>query len=153
MMHRVTFRAGVGAIILNAEGQVLAFRRTKPPQVWQMPQGGMDRGEDPRDTVFREVEEETGITRDKLALLDEHPDWVAYEFPPERRSDETRGQIHKWFVLRFEGDDADIDPEGADSAEFSEWRWMAMTELAEETAFFKRDVYRKLLAHFADRFA
>jgi putative (di)nucleoside polyphosphate hydrolase len=152
--HGVTFRAAVGAVIVGQRGRVLACERSKRPDAWQLPQGGIDEGEEPRDALFREVEEETSIPPEKLELLAEHPEWLAYELPPERRGGKHgRGQVQKWFLLRYTGQDGDIDLDRATSHEFRAWRWQSLAELAEEVVEFRRPIYRRLLADFGTHLA
>lgn len=147
----MTFRAGVGAVVIDADGRVLACERADVPGAWQLPQGGLDAGEEPRDAVLRELEEETSLRPSALSILDEHPEWLAYEHPPEhRRPTHGRGQVQKWFLLRFDGADGDIDVEHAATPEFRACRWMRLTELADETISYRQPVYRKLAERFAD---
>ena len=143
------YRASVGAVIVNTAGEVLAFERSGIADAWQLPQGGLEAGEEPRDAVVREIFEETGITAQNLTLLAEHPRLLSYELPPEMRSAKTgRGQTQRWFLFRFEG-----NPEAIElpvDGEFNAWRWMGLTELAESTAPFRQDVYRQLALQFAN---
>jgi putative (di)nucleoside polyphosphate hydrolase len=146
----LTFRAGVGALVIDARGLVLACERAERPGSWQLPQGGLDGDEEPSAAVLRELEEETGIGRDCVQLLAEHPEWIAYEVPLERRRAELgRGQVQRWFLLRFLGTDRDIDLGKQQPPEFRAWRWMPMSELIELVIEFRRPVYRKLAAQFA----
>lgn len=153
-MSDVTFRACVGAAILDPRGYVLACERSKRSGSWQLPQGGLLPGEAPLDAALREVEEETGIPAERLHLLDEHPDWLAYELPEERRGDKHgRGQVQRWFLFRLDGDESAIDLGRASSDEFSKWRWQRLNELAEQVVPFKRTVYRKLVTRFRPHLA
>ena len=137
------FRAGAGAVITNGKGLVLALERAGIAGAWQLPQGGLKRGEKPLDAVCREVAEETGIERSALELLDSAPEPLAYELPPEARSDKTgRGQVQYWFLFRFRGRDGSIDP--ARGVEFRAWRWLPFLELIDLTVEFRRPVYRRL---------
>ncbi|TNF90392.1 MAG: RNA pyrophosphohydrolase [Gammaproteobacteria bacterium] len=142
------FRASVGAVIVNARGQALAFERSGIPGAWQLPQGGLEAGEEPVEAVFREVFEETGIRQQELTLVRQHPDLLSYELPEEWRSEKTgRGQTQYWFLFRFNGDETRIElPE---NGEFSTWKWLPLAELAEMTATFRQAVYRRLAADFA----
>lgn len=146
-MSKEFFRANVGAIIVDTTGYVLACKRADlEHDAWQLPQGGMDQGETPREAVYREIEEETGIAPAQLVLLDEATEWMAYELPAAYRSARTgRGQVQKWFVFRFVGSDEDIHP---DQREFSDWRWSTLMGLSEHVVEFRRPIYRKLLAEF-----
>lgn len=104
------FRAGVGAVILNGCGTVFAIERKAAPGSWQLPQGGLDAGEDPLQGIFREVFEETGIKQGDLKLLGQYPEPLAYELPAEYRKPKTgRGQVQYWFLFRYHGDEKRID--------------------------------------------
>jgi putative (di)nucleoside polyphosphate hydrolase len=142
------FRANVGALIVDERGRVLAFQRAAPMTLaWQLPQGGLEVGEQPIEGVLREIHEETGIRAERLRLLREAPSWLAYELPERYRSDKTgRGQAQKWFLFAFVGDDEDIKPDGS---EFLSWRWMDPGELLQLAVEFRRPVYQQLFAMFA----
>jgi putative (di)nucleoside polyphosphate hydrolase len=141
------FRAGAGALILNDNGQVLAFERKGIPGAWQLPQGGLDSGEEPMVAAYREVEEETGITSADLKLLDETPCLTVYELPPDYRKPHTGlGQVQYWYTFRFTGTE-DVITLG-DGKEFSAWRWMRIEELIERTIAFRKEVYRTLMQRF-----
>ena len=136
MTESKPYRPNVGIALFNASGQVLIGRRFRddgpeiilPGLEWQMPQGGIDADENPRDAVMRELWEETGVV--SANYLGE-TDWLTYEFPPydgppSHRLAKFRGQRQKWFALRFTGDDAEIDPltpRNGQPAEFDQWRW------------------------------
>jgi putative (di)nucleoside polyphosphate hydrolase len=120
-----------------------------------MPQGGVDPGEEPYAAALRELAEETGVT--SVSLLAEAPDWLTYEIPTEilHRSWRARyrGQRQKWFALRFEGDESEINidhPPGGHKPEFDGWRWEPMDKLPDLIIPFKRAVYEKVVAEFAD---
>lgn len=150
------FRANVGALVVDDEGQVLALERSDVPGAWQLPQGGLDEGEDPEDGVLREMEEAIGLGPDLLRILDEHPRWLAYELPPEHRSARHgRGQVQKWYLVRFLGDDRDIDlnPRDVDEPEFGRHAWMRMDELADSAWRVRQPVYRELARHFSTTLA
>ena len=145
-------------MLLNSSGLVWVGRRIakyekdRAEQMWQMPQGGIDKGEQPRDAAFRELEEETGTT--KASLIAETDDWLTYDLPPEvlgvALKGKYRGQKQKWFAMRFEGDDSDIDiaPEKGEKAEFDDWKWVAMSELPGLIVPFKRQVYLQVIEAF-----
>jgi putative (di)nucleoside polyphosphate hydrolase len=137
------FRAGVGAVIQRGDGMVLAFRRVDDPDAWQLPQGGLEAGEEPLDALFREIAEETGIERSHIELLSHTPKLLAYELPGEYRSRKTgRGQVLYWFNLSFMGADEHITL--GDGKEFSAWRWMPLDELVSIVAPFRRETYTQL---------
>ena len=141
------FRAGVGAVISDGRGRVLAIERSDTRDAWQLVQGGLEKGEAPIDAVLREVREETGIAPDRLRLLDECPEPLAYELPPHARSAKTgRGQVQYWFLFRFLGGDDDVrlPAEGESRA----WHWMPLATVVSGAVAFRRRVYERLLERF-----
>ena len=141
-----SFRAGVGAVILNTEGKVLALERKDIPGAWQLPQGGLE-DETPLEAVKREIHEETGIEAGDLKLLSEGSKLLAYELPPEARSKKTgRGQVQYWFLFRFIGQETAITL--GDQEEFSAWKWMSMDKLVAKIVSFKQPVYQELAKEF-----
>lgn len=144
------FRANVGAMIVGDGGAVLAFERIDREGFWQMPQGGLDVGEDPARAVLREVAEETGLAPEDLELLAECPEWLAYELPePLRRPHLGRGQVQKWYCYRLVADPSRIRLDADGTPEFRAWRWMDMEELMRTTTPFRVPVYRQLAQHFS----
>jgi putative (di)nucleoside polyphosphate hydrolase len=144
------FRAATAAVIIDNNGRVLAFERSDIPGAWQFPQGGLNQGEPPIEGVLREIFEETGIAEQRLELLSEHPDWIAYELPdhvPAKKK--FRGQVQKWFLFRFKGRDKDIDLSRATDDEFCNWRWMNMSEVIDLTIPFRRRTYHKIAEGFS----
>ncbi|WP_291869797.1 RNA pyrophosphohydrolase [Bradyrhizobium sp.] len=157
------YRPNVGIALFDASGRVLIGRRFRddgpeiilPGLEWQMPQGGIDADEDPREAVMRELWEETGV---KHARHLGETDWLTYEFPrydgpPSHRLAQFRGQRQKWFALRFTGDDADIDPltpRNGQPAEFDQWRWERLDRVADLVVPFRREVYRTVAREFAE---
>lgn len=156
------YRPCVGAMVLNADGGVWIGRRMKEgnteysgsPLLWQMPQGGIDPGEEPGPAALRELYEETGIT--SVSLLAETDDWLTYDLPGHLLGiglkGKYRGQKQKWFVYRFEGDDSEIrinPPPDGHKAEFDTWRWGDISELPALIVPFKRPVYEELVRRFA----
>lgn len=154
------YRANVGAALFNRHGRVFVARRAHTsnaegaPGGWQMPQGGIDAGEDPRGAVLRELAEEIGT--DRAEIVGEHPDWLTYDLPPEllgrALGGRYRGQRQRWFALRFRGDDADIRLDLDPHPEFDAWRWAELAELPGLAVAFKRPIYAILAVSFA-RFA
>jgi putative (di)nucleoside polyphosphate hydrolase len=143
------FRANVGIAVVNADGEVLALERYEFPGSWQLPQGGIDEGEEPADAARRELREETGLGWDQVELLGEHPRWLAYELEPDMRKPDTgRGQVQKWFVVRLVEPDARIDIDAIDERkghpEFRAFAWMTPTELVRRAARFRLPVYEPL---------
>lgn len=146
-----TFRAGVGAIIVDGEGKVLALERKGFSGAWQLPQGGLEVGEEPRKAVEREINEETGINEKDLERLSEEPPLLAYELPKSMRSKKTgRGQAQLWFLYRFKGSNLSITL--GDKKEFQQWEWMPMEELVtrvKRSAPFRVAVYQELAKCFS----
>jgi len=147
-------------MVLNREGRVWIGRRADAGpqnegwgQWWQMPQGGIDEGEDPAKAALRELAEETGIV--SVEMIAEAPDWYVYDLPPhlvgKAWGGRFRGQTQKWFAVRFTGDDSEIDisREPEHEAEFDDWRWAPVSALAEMVVPFKRDVYAQVVLAFA----
>lgn len=137
------FRANVAALITRGD-QVLAFERLDYPGSWQCPQGGLDVGEEPTSAIWREVAEETGLTKKQLRLVGEYPDWLTYQHPVEQRHKfRNYGQTQRWFRFEFIGDESDIS---IDNREFSAWQWMDIATLLERVPSFKQAVFQKLQA-------
>ncbi len=156
------YRPCVGLALFNPAGLVFVGRRanrslrehTAPGHEWQMPQGGIDAGEQPIEAAYRELREETNVS--SVSLLAEAPDWLSYDLPREIGREawrgKYRGQSQKWFAFRFDGDESEIDilnPGGGHKPEFDAWRWVPLTETAELIIPFKRDVYREVVRLFA----
>jgi len=145
------YRLGVGAVLFNASGQVLVAQRIDTPgEAWQMPQGGIDADEDPRETVLRELQEEIGTAQAKI--IGECAGWLTYDLPKTLRKDvwkgRYRGQKQKWYALRFLGTDADIDLTAHKHPEFSAWKWVDIEDTPGLIVPFKRDLYREIVATF-----
>ena len=152
------YRPCVGIMLLNHQNLVWIGRRIPKwegdgsPYLWQMPQGGIDKGESAEEAAFRELEEETGATR--ASILERTRGWLRYDLPPEAlgkaMKGRFRGQEQKWFAMRFEGDDADINiaPEKGEKPEFDSWRWEPMANLPDMVVPFKRDVYVQVVEAF-----
>jgi putative (di)nucleoside polyphosphate hydrolase len=154
-MSLLPYRLNVGAALFNREGLVFVGRRADLPasigDAWQMPQGGIDAGEDPRAAVLRELAEEIGTAR--AEILGEHEEWFEYDLPAElvgrAFGGRFRGQRQRWFALRFLGDDADIRLDADAHPEFSAWRWVRLAEAPALTVPFKRAIYERIAADFA----
>jgi putative (di)nucleoside polyphosphate hydrolase len=144
------YRPGVGIMLLNGFGRVLVAQRLDmPSEAWQMPQGGIDKHEEPLAAARREMQEEIGT--DKAALEAESPGWHCYDLPPALADQiwrgRFRGQRQKWFAFRFQGEDRDIDI-ATKNPEFSRWRWAEMRELPDLIVPFKRQLYSRLVEEF-----
>lgn len=147
------YRLGGGIMLLNAEGKVfVAARIDNPDDAWQMPQGGIDEGEEPWAGTLRELEEETGIRPELVRKIAEHPERLRYDLPEEWRprlwGGKWRGQEQDWFLARFLGDDRDVNI-ATEHPEFREWKWVDPKQLPDLIVPFKRALYRRLLGDFA----
>src|SRR3954452_3507041 len=147
------YRRGVGVMLLNADGKVFVGRRIdNKDEAWQMPQGGIDKGEEPWTTAQREVEEETGIAPHLIERISECPEWLKYDLPESLRGrlwgGKWKGQVQQWYLARFLGADADVNI-ATRHAEFCDWKWVEPRELPDLIVPFKRDLYRRLLKEFA----
>jgi putative (di)nucleoside polyphosphate hydrolase len=159
--QQLPYRSCVGVMLLNRDGLVFIGRRLGGPEhvdathIWQMPQGGLDKGEDPYQGALRELYEETSVR--SVTKLAEAKEWHAYDLPTrvgkEAWQGRYRGQKQKWFALRFTGDDGEIDvlhPGGGQhKPEFLEWRWEKMDRLPELIIPFKRKVYEQVVREFS----
>ena len=156
------YRPCVGIMVLNADNRVWAGRRIVTgdseldgsSQLWQMPQGGIDKGEDPLEAAYRELYEETGMK--SVSLLADAGRWINYDLPAHLigigLKGKYRGQTQRWFAFRFEGDESEIainPPPGGHEPEFDAWDWKPMRELPELIVPFKRKVYEEVVATFA----
>jgi putative (di)nucleoside polyphosphate hydrolase len=144
------FRANVGIAVVTAGGRLLALERHDAPGSWQLPQGGVDDGEEPIDAARRELAEETGLRWTEVTLLGEHPTWLAYELPPELRTATTgRGQVQKWFAVQA-GADPTVDISRVEPRkghpEFRDWAWLPADELLDLAPAFRVTVYEPLIA-------
>ena len=154
------YRPNVGAVLFNRAGLVFVARRADMPNAegaaggWQLPQGGIDEGEDPRAAVLRELEEEIGTGQ--AEVIGEHPDWLTYDLPREllgrTLGGRYRGQRQRWFALRFLGRDSDVRLDMDPHPEFDAWRWAGLDELPGLAVGFKRPIYEALVRSFR-RFA
>ncbi len=157
------YRLSVGVMLFNSAGLVFVGRLknkrltelSAPGFEWQMPQGGIDRGEDPLAAARRELKEETNISSTRL--IAESSQWYTYDLPEgiskSAWKGRYKGQTQKWFALAFEGDESEIDihhPDGGHKPEFDAWRWERMERLAELIVPFKRPVYEQVVAEFAN---
>lgn len=143
-LYNNVFKAGVGAVLTNQKGEVLAFERINIKDAWQFPQGGLEIDEKPLDAVYRELTEETSILPQHLKLIDTYPEWLAYELDHDKQSLRTgRGQVQKWFLFEFIGQDKDINIK-TQEPEFGSYAWMTMDKLIEKTISFRKPIYLKL---------
>lgn len=149
--ENLPYRPCVGIVLLNDKGEVFVGRRNDigGEQAWQMPQGGVDSGETPEAAALRELREETGVR--SVRVLAETREWLTYDYPPELQSrsfvKRFKGQRQKWFAMRFDGPESEIDL-GWRHAEFDAWEWRAMEDLPELIVAFKRPVYEAVVREF-----
>ena len=146
------YRPCVGLMLLNRDNKVFVARRIDTPgEHWQMPQGGIDDGEDPRRAGLRELEEEIGT--DRAVIIAESREWLSYDLPAPLAAKvwrgRYRGQRQKWLLLRFLGEDGDINLATA-KPEFTAWKWVELERLPELIVPFKRAIYRRLVEEFSD---
>jgi putative (di)nucleoside polyphosphate hydrolase len=147
------YRRGAGIMLLNSDGRVfVAARIDNPDDAWQMPQGGLDEGEQPWPGILRELEEETGIRPALVEKIAEHPELLRYDLPDELRGKMWQGrwigQVQHWFLARFLGSDSDIDLD-TEHPEFRDWKWVEPAEIPALIVPFKRDLYSRLIGDFA----
>ena len=148
MSSDLPYRPCVGIMLLNQDGKVFVGKRLdQTVEGWQMPQGGIDKGEEPREAALRELQEEVGT--DKAEIIGEMDGWVTYDLPEHligvAFKGKYKGQKQKWFAMRFTGKDSDIDLT-THEPEFSDFRWVDVKELPDLIVPFKRDSYKQVVA-------
>lgn len=154
-MSELPYRPCAGFMLVNSQGLVFVGERIdkKALGFWQMPQGGIDPGEDPESAALRELEEETGIGASLVEIIAPASKPLQYDLPPDLLGKvwkgKYRGQIQHWYLGRFLGNDTDINLEAHDPPEFRAWRWVEPSELPELIVPFKREVYQTLVDEFS----
>jgi len=142
------YRPCVGIMLINKDGLVLVARRKGSKDSWQMPQGGIDKGEKPKQAALRELEEEIGTAKGKV--IGKTKGWLKYDLPKKMKGrvwkGKYRGQKQKWFAVKFVGKNKHIDLEASGHAEFDAWKWVTVDELIERIVPFKRAVYKEVVA-------
>jgi putative (di)nucleoside polyphosphate hydrolase len=154
MKKALPYRPAAAIMLLNADSKVFVAQRIDNVlDAWQMPQGGLDKGEDPEAGALRELEEETGIKPHLVEILGRTPDVLLYDLPPELQGKiwggKYRGQAQHWFVARFLGRDEDVDIETAEP-EFRAWKWVDASELVDLIVPFKRKLYGEVVEAFGE---
>ena len=145
-------RSGVGIVVLNKKNKIFVAKRIdNPKNFWQMPQGGIDEGEDPKAAAYRELLEETGVNHQNVKFLASSSKWLSYDLPedliPKLWDGRYRGQKQKWFLFKFLGSDEDINIV-TENPEFSNWKWIPKKYLLKEIVPFKKSVYKSVIKEF-----
>ena len=155
-MSELGYRPCVGVMLVNEEGRAFVGRRidNREGDWWQMPQGGVDEGEDVKEAAMRELAEETGAKPEHVTLIQQTRETIRYDLPEELMGKlwggKYRGQEQIWFLARFSGTDADIDLEAHNPPEFCDWKWVDPEQLPELIVPFKKRVYRAVLEEFRE---
>ena len=154
-IEKLPYRPCVGVMLANANGEVFVGQRKDWAEpAWQMPQGGIDDGEEPLNAAMRELWEETGVTADLVTVEAVTEGWVRYDLPHDivgkMWKGKYRGQEQKWVLMRFHGSDDQIDI-ATEHPEFSEWRWLPASQLLDTIVAFKRGVYEQALAELGPK--
>ena len=150
------YRPCVGVMLVNGEGRVFVGKRfdNREGDAWQMPQGGIDDGEDLRTAALRELWEETGAREEHVSLIAQTLEELFYDLPPELLGKlwggKYRGQRQYWYLARFLGEDTDIRIDAHEPAEFCEWKWVEPATLPDLIVPFKKRVYRAVLEEFGE---
>ena len=147
------FRPNVCMVIANAQAQVLFARRVGGDDAWQFPQGGIDADETPETALYRELEEEVGLSRHCVEVVARTSGWLHYRLPPQVRRRNSHpsfvGQKQKWFLLRMLADDGQVRVDGGAKPEFDHWRWVSYWYPLHKVIAFKREAYRRALEELA----
>ena len=150
--NKLPYRSNVGIMMVNEKGFVFVGQRLDNNQnAWQMPQGGIDAGEDPETAAYRELLEETGVKKQDVRFVASSSKWLSYDLPedliPILWNGKFRGQKQKWFLFNFLGEDGDINI-ATEHPEFSKWKWISKENLLKEIVPFKKSVYENVLKEF-----
>lgn len=154
MIDEKGYRAGIGIILVNAKGQLFWAKRVQQKS-YQFPQGGMDDGETPEDTLYRELYEEVGLKKEHVRLITSSRRWLRYQLPKHFIRHGSLplciGQKQKWFLLEFIGDEKNINFNATQTPEFDDWRWVDFWHPMKEVIHFKKRVYRLVLKEFESK--
>ena len=150
--NKLPYRSNVGIMMVNEKGYVFVGQRLDNNRIaWQMPQGGIDAGEDPETAAYRELLEETGVKKQDVRFVASSCQWLSYDLPedliPILWNGKFRGQKQKWFLFKFLGEDGDINI-ATEHPEFSKWKWISKENLLNEIVPFKKSVYENVLKEF-----
>ena len=150
--NKLPYRSNVGIMMVNEKGYVFVGQRLDNNQnAWQMPQGGIDAGEDPETAAYRELLEETGVKKQDVRFVASSSQWLSYDLPedliPILWNGKFRGQKQKWFLFKFLGEDGDINI-ATEHPEFSKWKWISKENLLKEIVPFKQSVYENVIKEF-----
>lgn len=150
-MGKKNYRKGVGMVIVNSDSQFFLGKRIGK-EAWQFPQGGIDNGESPKDALYRELHEETGIESEKVEILSISNKWLVYHIPHifQRAKRKFDGVMQKWFLLKFLGNNNDVNLNALGHAEFDAWKWGDRKTAINSVIRFKRAVYISILDEFSD---
>ncbi len=152
MIDREGYRANIGIVITNEKKQILLAKRYKQ-DAWQLPQGGIDKGETELEALYRELEEEVGLAPKQVSLLAKTPKWLRYELPMEhiRRKQKPTciGQKQVWYMLKLVSNDTDISLNLHNKVEFDDWKWVDYWSPVDEVINFKKEVYEDMLKALA----
>lgn len=153
MIDKDGFRPNVGIVLANDQGQVLWARRVGGRDAWQFPQGGINRGESPEQALYRELEEEVGLSPESVEVLGVTRGWLRYRLPKRfvRKGQKPLciGQKQKWFLLRMLDEDNAVRLDLNDKPEFDHWQWVSYWYPLNQVISFKREVYRRAMKELA----
>lgn len=155
--QNLPYRAGVGLLIINHDNNVFVGERFEQPDIWQLPQGGIDEDDVNFETsVYRELEEETGITKKNCDIVDVMDDWQYYDLPDHLIAklwdSKYRGQKQKWVAIRFNGKDSEINLHTCRYPEFQNWKWVPLHNVIDMVIPVKRDTYKTVFSYFKSLF-
>ena len=152
VLENKPYRPCVGIALFNEVGKVFVGERIDTPGAWQMPQGGIDPGEEILTAAFRELEEETGLGANNVNLIHIAPRTIRYDLPPGKLQSlwngKYRGQEQTWVAMRFTGDEKHVNLKAHNPPEFSAWQWVNLEETIDLIVPFKRETYREIVAMF-----